>query len=497
MNQSYQKRDQSKVNFTKGGLLNVTGVTETDHSALTGFDSRFFASTSPVFSPQIANEIMDENLLTLLNDWLHNCKNHKRLNDDVDIVEAIYSIIEDWRNHKDLTNALCVQLFGFYRSGDATQKAFSLQFIPSLMFTYLNGIAQGHKLGVGCIQTLLLAIYNLEAGEEPLKPKTQSFRVANLAQPSIYHEPLGLAPSALTESALKKLDPANRITVKLGPHPHLLGFNAENRLTAMAALFNIYMEHLSMYSSASLIESCLAFTRLVTLGYRSQTEESPRIPLSSQILVQILRIIYSLTFYHGIDDVELSARAQQALEAVQNRIEVELMPAPLLMSSAFAHSSSLSVKGVASTSQLVSSANTAGARTQWKSMITNASFRTKKLPDDIVVPAAAVTLVAPASASSATASLPSTASTSTISRADTLGAITEENDETTTISSTKSFRLPELSNLVKKKDKNKKKDSNAAMMLTSPNSTVGGVDAKDDLELQRRGMDSVYSSTQV
>ncbi len=130
-------------------------------------------------------------------------------------------------------------------------------------------------------------------------------------------------------------------------------------------------------------------------------------------------------------------------------------------------------------------------------MITNASFRTKKLPDDIVVPAAAVTLVAPASASSATASLPSTASTSTISRADTLGAITEENDETTTISSTKSFRLPELSNLVKKKDKNKKKDSNAAMMLTSPNSTVGGVDAKDDLELQRRGMDSVYSSTQV
>lgn len=103
MNQSYQKRDQSKVNFTKGGLLNVTGVTETDHSALTGFDSRFFASTSPVFSPQIANEIMDENLLTLLNDWLHNCKNHKRLNDDVDIVEAIYSIIEDWRNHKDVS----------------------------------------------------------------------------------------------------------------------------------------------------------------------------------------------------------------------------------------------------------------------------------------------------------------------------------------------------------------------------------------------------------
>ena len=38
------------------------------------------------------------------------------------------------------------------------------------------------------MQTLLLAIYNLEAGEEAQNPKTHSFRIPNIAQPSIYHD---------------------------------------------------------------------------------------------------------------------------------------------------------------------------------------------------------------------------------------------------------------------------------------------------------------------
>ena len=38
------------------------------------------------------------------------------------------------------------------------------------------------------MQTLLLAIYNLEAGEEAQTPKTHSFRIPNIAQPSIYHD---------------------------------------------------------------------------------------------------------------------------------------------------------------------------------------------------------------------------------------------------------------------------------------------------------------------
>ena len=76
------------------------------------------------------------------------------------------------------------------------------------MYAYLSGIAQGDKkvlshyqcvmMGntinlfflqdVGSIQTFLLAVYNIEAGEEAQSPKSHSFRVPNIAQPSIYHE---------------------------------------------------------------------------------------------------------------------------------------------------------------------------------------------------------------------------------------------------------------------------------------------------------------------
>jgi len=192
---------------------------------------------------------------------------------------------------------LCLQIFGFYRAGPVESKVFSLQFIPSLMYAYLSGIAQGDKQDVGSIQTFLLAVYNIEAGEEPQNPKSHSFRVPNIAQPSLYHEPLGLASSSLTESSLRRLDPANRIVVKFGPHPHLHSFNAENRLPALAALLRIYSHYLTMYSKISLKESCLAFSRLVAQGYTPQSEGSPRIPVSSQLLVEILHIIYSLTSF--------------------------------------------------------------------------------------------------------------------------------------------------------------------------------------------------------
>nr|CAG4649999.1 EOG090X02H3 [Sida crystallina] len=441
---------------------------------------------------------------------------------NLEVIEAIYHLIEEWKSNTDLTEKLCIHLFGFYRSGDLDSKVFTLQFIPSLLFAYLNGIAQGDKKLVGCIQTLLLAIYNLEAGEEAQIPKTHSFRVPNLAQPSIYHEPLGLAPSALTESALKRLDPANRITVKFGPLPHLPNFNAENRLPAVAALLRIYLEHLNMYSSTSLAESCLSFTRLVAQGFTSQTEHSPRIPLSSQVLVEILRIIYSLT----IEDGDLGTRAQQALEAVQNRVEVDLMPAPLLISSAIADAASLSIKGVSSTSQLVSTVSTAGARAQWKSMITNASFRTKKLPDDITV----AHVPQPESTAQVSSSLlpvggmtaPLPNSPASPSGRDALGPISEENDEPTT----KSFRLPELSQLVKKKDKTKQppelssgKNKPVKQVKKSNNgisdhngSDVNGVtialnssvdwnssdgDSKDEMDPRRKSTEVNHTSTQV
>jgi len=423
----------------------------------------------------------------------------KRVIPSEDVIEVIYSLIDDWKCNKEVIQKLCHRIFEFYRAEEVESKVFSLQFIPSLMYAYLSGIAQGDKKDVGSIQTFLLAVYNIEAGDEPQNPKSHSFRVPNIAQPSLYHEPLGLASSSLTESSLRRLDPANRIMVKFGPHPHLHSFNAENRLPALAALLRIYSHYLMMYSKVSLIESCLAFSRLVAQGYTPQSEGSPRIPVSSQLLVEILHILYSLT----IEDGELANRARQTLEVVKQRVEVELVAAPLLISAALLDSSQLSIKGVSTSPQLVSSAANGSARAMWKSMITNASFRTKKLPDDITV--AQVTEGDPAGTTGAAAV--STASAPVPQ----LGAITEEHDEpivgVVKVKEATTFRLPEFSSLVKKKSKQPK------IVKTRPNNgTISSNDGIDqvsngtnersdwdsgvDIELRRRS-GAEFCSTEV
>ena len=49
-----------------------------------------------------------------------------------------------------------------------------------------------------------------------------------------------------------------------------------------------------------------------------------------------------------MDDGELASAARQTLEAVQRRVEVELLAAPLLVSAAMSDSSHLSVRGIVS-----------------------------------------------------------------------------------------------------------------------------------------------------
>ncbi|KZS19394.1 Hyccin [Daphnia magna] len=241
---------------------------------------------------------MDEDMRIFITEWLKDGQNdvwNKSLSSNSDMIEAIFSLIEEWKSNKELFNILCIRLFGYYRESNMESKVFSLQFVPSLIYSYLSTIAQGERKDAGSMQTFLLAIYNLEAGGEAQNPKTHSFRIPNIAQPSIYHDTSAIASSSLTESALKRLDPTNRITVKFGPHPHLNSFNAENRLPAMAALLRIYSNYLSLYSKSTLSETCMAFRRLVAQGYTRNSEGSPRIPLSSNLLVEMLHLIYSLT----------------------------------------------------------------------------------------------------------------------------------------------------------------------------------------------------------
>lgn len=56
---------------------------------------------------------------------------------------------------------MCHQLFEFYRSGEPQLQRFTLQFLPELLWSLLSVSAARDPHTSGCIEALLLGIYNL------------------------------------------------------------------------------------------------------------------------------------------------------------------------------------------------------------------------------------------------------------------------------------------------------------------------------------------------
>ncbi|ERE85181.1 Hyccin containing protein, partial [Cricetulus griseus] len=60
-----------------------------------------------------------------------------------------------------LLEPVCHQLFELYRSSEVRLKRFTLQFLPELMWVYLRLTVSRDRQSNGCIEALLLGIYNL------------------------------------------------------------------------------------------------------------------------------------------------------------------------------------------------------------------------------------------------------------------------------------------------------------------------------------------------
>ncbi|XP_072944317.1 hyccin [Epargyreus clarus] len=289
---------------------------------------------------------------------------------------------------------VCVQLFSFFRSKEVELQRFTLQFVPTLVYVYLSATAQGNSKPCRCIETLLIGIYNFEVVDEAGKPKVVSFRLPSLAQSSIYHEPLSLGPQFLTESALRRWEECNTKLVSWGPFPQVEVINAQNRLKVMAALYFIYNRQLSLLPKLALRHFCIAASRIVTQGFSKKIagspnsiKSTPRIPVAPNFLLEMIEGAYFAMFN------EFYTLALQAVKDIDQRAQYELFPDVMLVTSAVINSlknnpSGQPCDGPMGISVALSPATT--TVTMSKSMITNASFRTKKLPDDIPIQAGQV-----------------------------------------------------------------------------------------------------------
>ncbi|XP_006612597.1 hyccin isoform X1 [Apis dorsata] len=343
---------------------------------------------------------------SLINEWLVDCADVSpselhtfatTLSQDNEIVRALYVLLEERSKYSQLVDTVCDQLYNFYRSRETELQRFTLQFLPTLVYIYLNSAAHGDIKNCRSVETLLIGLYNLEIVDKSGQQKTISFRLPSLAMISIFHEPVSLAPASLTESAVRRFEECNTKLVSWGPLQQVETLNAQNRLKVMTALLFIYNQQLGYISKFALEQLCKVATKLVTQGFMkpghhqrsSYGSESsfvprllPRIPVSSQFLLEFLHAVYFAMYndcwYLGT----------QAVEDIHNRACYETYPDVMLVTNAIRNSATTGSSGQPNDGPIgisVALSPATATATVSKSMITNASFRTKKLPDDIPI----------------------------------------------------------------------------------------------------------------
>jgi len=332
-------------------------------------------------------------------------EHHGFLNSQVNSYSFVSTVFQSLQLYEDrvkppeLLQPLCDFLYTIYRKPESEFKRFSLQFLPCLINIYLVNASSGvEKQSYICLETLLIGIYNLEIQE--VGTKVQSFRVPTLSQSSIYHDwnQLGDSrhPISLPGPELGMERGGSFLKVERPRAVPTVNITAQNRLRVVAHLFGVYTNLLGEYSKESLGHSTRACTRIVTRGFtfdnrnkshrrqhsygtetgmRSPRNPPVRIPVSSQLLIEMLQIAY-VSIFSRYDDREHNQPAGQTLvRDIEFRARHDSLATAILVAKA--------VSGVAPLATLVEPTTLAAPTQLSKNMITNASFRTKKLEGDI------------------------------------------------------------------------------------------------------------------
>lgn len=251
------------------------------------------------------------------------------LKEKTTLVTALYEVIQEPQS--ELLEPVCHQLFEFYRSKEKNLRTFTLQFLPELIWCYLSLSTSRDLQSSGCIEALLLSIYNLEIMDEQGHSRVLSFTIPSLSKPSVFHEPSSIGSMALTDGALSQHG-LSRV-VYSGPHPQREMLTAQNRFEVLSFLLLCYNSALNFMPAPSLRSLCQMSSRLCVCGYprqhaRKYTGVKNRIPVSSDFMVQLLTGVY-YSFYNGEWDA-----ARRALDDVLYRAQLELFPEPLLVANA-------------------------------------------------------------------------------------------------------------------------------------------------------------------
>jgi len=253
----------------------------------------------------------------------------------------------------NLIQSIVAQILSiYYRIG--INRIFALQLVPSLMTTYLLGIAKNQKQSISMLETFFTAVYNEEilAGgpdSDQMNKLIEEVKIPSLRFPSIYHDPTKLNPYPEITQLRPNSGALVQNIVRIGPFPAVEKINAENRYLVLTRILKSLNNSLCKMARGVICRSyCQSFLILAKSGFsfpesdfrlkilhEKASEEDfgdhskkPRIPLSSYFLLEGLNGIY-YSLFNGSGDLAL-----RALDAIHSRAQYDLIPEVLLMTNA-------------------------------------------------------------------------------------------------------------------------------------------------------------------
>eukprot|EP00093_Oithona_nana_P001453 01453.XXX_1907_3703_1 [CDS] Oithona nana genome sequencing. len=298
---------------------------------------------------------------------------------------------------EDILKKLCHFLLSLYRTTTSGPKLSKNSFIPTstandmlktrvVVLQYLPHFINLHLLS-RCRESLhrhhfldafLLALYNVEATEQ------QALRIhlasVNTVPNNPLHRPLLVKVPTLSTSSSYHDNARLEGEDKLDQRPSGLTFqfenlsfieslNASNRPQVLRVLLQTFNRHIVDISKSGLDQFVRATLKLLERGYNNQSGLQ-RICLDTPVQLELLYGAY-VCMYNGFQ-----VAANQIVDLIHERASLAGSPEVLL--------SSNSIKNlVLSSSPSQVSTSHVSTPVQIKNMITNASFRAKKLKDDI------------------------------------------------------------------------------------------------------------------
>lgn len=361
--------------------------------------------------------------LNLLEDWFRRCTELDNLGENVDkerlerlvedltkkddLVNLIYQLLENASYHEQYLERICKHLFKLYLTKLDDLQVFVLSFVPSLIGINLtNSLDSKLKKLHKFLDVFLISIYNFSLINEDGTIKERSFRLPNLNKSSIYHSPE--INNDLSEIAIRKLEKCykeNRI-LYVQDNIDLHSLNATNRMIVYCSLVQTYHDTISRFTKRSLIAFCrmcnsilfynsnnidslklinIKFDLNTSIDYADILNKSrPKLQLSSNFLLQLLNCLY-FCIYNGVEK-----EGRICIVEIHSKAMSHLYTDVLLMTNAIFNSLSISKQslenecmGINMSFSLNSEITTNTGQT--KSAITNASFKTQKLPEDIEI----------------------------------------------------------------------------------------------------------------